>query len=90
MIFKTTPNYALLLKASHRQSTSAFSTVFNPHTDGVIGPHTDPMRDGTILPHLLRQFILPHTDLKFTESENDPLREVESERERGGREVPFW
>ena len=42
------------------------------------------MRDGTILPHLLRQFILPHTNLKFTESENNPQREVESERERGG------
>lgn len=26
--------------------------------DGVVGPHTDPVRDGTILPHLLRQFLL--------------------------------
>ena len=46
--------------------------LLDRRTDGVISPHTDPMRDGTILPHLLRQFLLPHTDLKFTESENNP------------------
>ena len=33
----------------------------------------DLMRDGTIL---------PHTNLKFTESEDNPYREVESQRER--------
>lgn len=44
--------------------------------DGVIGPHTDPVRDGTILPHLLRQFLLDDEGLvrrlqklQFTESE---------------------
>lgn len=26
--------------------------------DGVVGPHADPVRDGPILPHLLRQLLL--------------------------------
>jgi len=28
--------------------------------DGIVGPHTDPVRDGPVLPHLLRQFLLDY------------------------------
>ncbi|CAI8601501.1 unnamed protein product [Vicia faba] len=50
-------------RTSESKLGTAPVTTLSVIPDGVVSPHPDPVRDGPVLPHLLRQFLLDHEGL---------------------------